>query len=141
MNTNAPPPPRATEQESIGELLSGLVGDLQQLIRGEVALAKTEIREEAGEAARGAQMLGVAAMVGLVGSIVLMLGVAVYLERWLDEWQALALVGVILLVIAAAAGITGKNRLSARAITRERTVASLKEDKQWASQQVKSVKN
>jgi len=76
-----------------------------------------------------------------VGLIVLMLGVAVYLERWLDEWQALALVGVILLVIAAAAGITGKNRLSGSAITPERTVASLKEDKQWASQQVKSVKN
>ena len=44
MNTDAPPP-GATQQESIGELLSGLVGDLQQLIRGEVALAKTEIRE------------------------------------------------------------------------------------------------
>jgi hypothetical protein len=37
MDTN-PLPPRATEQESIGELLSGLIGDLQQLIRGEVAL-------------------------------------------------------------------------------------------------------
>ena len=140
MNTN-PPPPRATEQESIGELLSGLIGDLQQLIRGEVTLAKTEVREELGGAARGAQMLGAAAVAGLVGLIVLMLGIAVYLERWLDPWQALVLVGVILLVIAAAVGITGKNRLSASSITPDRTVASLKEDKEWASQQVKSIKN
>jgi len=140
MNTNAPPS-GTTEQESIGDLLSGLIGDLQQLIRGEVALAKTEVREEVGEAARGAQILGVAAVAGLVGLIVLMLGVAVYLERWLDPWQALVLVGVILLVIAVAAGLTGKNRLSASSVTPDRTIASLKEDKQWASQQVKSIKN
>jgi len=140
MSTNAPPP-RTAEQESIGQLFSGLVGDLQQLIRGEVELAKTEIKEDVGQAARAGQMLGVALMFGLVGLTVLMLGVAVYLEKWLDDWQALGLVGLIMLIIAAAAGITGKNRLGASAMTPERTVESLKEDKEWASQQVKSIRS
>lgn len=140
MSTNAPTP-RAAEQESIGELLSGLVGDLQQLIRGEVELAKTEIKEDVGQAARAGQMLGVALMFGLVGLTVFMLGVAVYLEKWLDDWQALGLVGLILLIIAAIAAITGRNHLRASAMTPERTVESLKEDKEWASQQVKSIRS
>jgi uncharacterized membrane protein YqjE len=134
-------PPEMSNQESIGSLLSGLIGDLQQLIRGEVALAKTEVRDELKGVARGAGMLGAAAIVGLVGLTVLMLGVATYLERWLDQWQAQGLVGAVLLVLAILAALAGRSRLRASAITPDRTVASLKEDKQWASQQVKSIRN
>jgi hypothetical protein len=85
-----------------------LIGELQQLIRGEVVLAKTEIREEGGQAGRGVGILGAAAMVGLVGLTVLMLGVATYLKRWLDDWQAQALVGVVLLVLAVLAALAGR---------------------------------
>lgn len=129
------------EQESIGSLLSGLIGDLQQLIRGEVTLAKTEIREELASAARGVGMLGAAAVVSLVGLIVLMFGVAAYLEKWLEDWQAMGIVGLVLIALAVVIGLLGKRRLQASAITPDRTIASLKEDKEWASQQVKSVRS
>ncbi len=130
-----------TGSESIGTLLSGLIGDLQQLIRGEMNLARTEVREELGVMAKAAQLLGAALVFALVGLTIFMLGVAVYLEKWLDRWQALGLVGLILLVIAAIAGMAGKSRLQASNIAPERTIESLKEDKAWASQQVKSVKS
>ncbi len=134
-------PPRAHEDESIGSLLSGLIGDLQNLIRGEVDLAKTEVREELGAAMRGAVMLVIAAMLGLTALIVLMFGLATYLEKWVNEWQARGIVGLGLALVAALAAMLGKRRLSASSISPDRTIASLKEDKQWASQQVKSVKN
>lgn len=139
MERNASPlnPPG---QESVGSLLSGLLGDLQNLIRGEVDLAKTEVREEAEAAKGGLVMFGAAAALGLTGLIVFMLGVAVYLERWLDTWQALGLVGVVLIVVAALAGMAGKRRMPEHPIP-DRTLESLKEDKQWASRQVKSVKS
>jgi uncharacterized membrane protein YqjE len=135
------PTSQTSENESIGSLLAGLIGDLQQLIRGEVALAKTEVREELGGAMRGVGMLGAAAIVGLVGLILLMFGVAAYLENWLEDWQAMGLVGLVLIVLAAIAAMLGKRRLQASAIAPDRTIASLKEDKEWASQQVKSVRN
>jgi uncharacterized membrane protein YqjE len=135
------PTSQTSENESIGSLLAGLIGDLQQLIRGEVALAKTEVREELGGAMRGVGMLGAAAIVGLVGLILLMFGVAAYLENWLEDWQAMGLVGLVLIILAAIAAMLGKRRLQASAIAPDRTIASLKEDKEWASQQVKSVRN
>lgn len=134
-------PSGTPENESIGSLLSGLIGDLQNLIRGEVDLARTEVREEVGAAMRGAMMLAVAAMVALTALIVLMFGLATYIEKWVNEWQALGIVGLGLVIIAALAGMLGKRRLSSSAIKPDRTIASLKEDKQWASQQVKSVRN
>jgi len=135
------PSPEPVSQESIGSLLSGLIGDLQALIRGEVQLAKTELREDVGAAAKGAQMLGTAAVLVLVGMIVFMIGVALYIDKWLDPWIAFGLVGVVLLMLGAIAGLVGKHRLQASAIRPERTIESLKEDKEWASQQVKSLKN
>jgi hypothetical protein len=90
---------------------------------------------------RGAMMLAVAAMVALTALIVLMFGLATYIEKWVNEWQALGIVGLGLVIIAALAGMLGKRRLSSSAIKPDRTIASLKEDKQWASQQVKSVRN
>jgi uncharacterized membrane protein YqjE len=134
-------PSRTPQDESIGSLLSGLIGDLQNLIRGEVDLAKTEIREEVGVAMRGAVMLAVAAMLGLTALIVLMFGLATYIEKWVNEWQALGIVGLGLVIVAALAGILGKRRLSASSMTPDRTIESLKEDKEWASQQVKSVRS
>ncbi len=130
-----------TEQESVGTLLSGLIGDLQNLIRGEVALAKTEMREELKTVQSGAVSLGVAAMVGLTGLIVLMLGISSFLTRWISQTQALVLVGAVLLVIAGIAGMMGKQRLGASSLKPDRTIESLKEDKEWASQQVSSLKN
>jgi hypothetical protein len=47
MDRNAPVS-GSNEQESIGSLLSGLIGELQQLIRGEVALAKAVLAALAG---------------------------------------------------------------------------------------------
>ena len=37
-------------QESIGTLLRGILADMQTLIREEIALARVEIREQAGRA-------------------------------------------------------------------------------------------
>lgn len=138
LNSPTAQPP---DKESIGSLLSGLIGDLQQLIRGEVSLAKTEIREEIGTAMGGMKMLGAAAIFGLVALILLMFGVAAYLEKWVEDWQAMGIVGLVLLVLAGMAALVGKRRLQASTLAPDQTIASLKEDKEWASQQVKSVRS
>jgi len=131
----------STGEESVGTLLSGLLGDLQDLIRGEIALARTEMREELETVKSGAVSLAVAAVFGLTGLIVLMLGIASFLTRWISQTQALVLVGIVVLVLAGIAGMMGKQRLSASSIKPDRTIESLKEDKEWASQQVSSLKN
>jgi uncharacterized membrane protein YqjE len=126
-------------QESVGTLVSGIVEDLQRIMRGEVALAKTELKEEAAAMGRGAGMLVAGAIVGLVAFIFLMLGVTYLINRWLTMWQSAAIVGAALLVIALILVMSGRSKLSAANLTPTQTIDSLKEDQQWASQQIKSV--
>ena len=58
-----------------------------------------------------------------------------------EEWQAFGLVGLATLLVAALVGMIGKGRMSGANLAPERTIDSLKEDKQWASQQIKSLRN
>lgn len=127
------------DQQSLGTLVTGIVEDLQNIVRGELALAKAELQEEATGIGRGVGMLAAGAIVGLVAFIFLMLGVTYLVNRWLTMWQSAALVGAVLLVIAIILLTTGRKKLSTANLTPTKTIDSLKEDQAWASQQIKSV--
>jgi len=126
--------------ESLGTLVSGIVEDLQGIVRGEVQLAKTELKEDAGAMGRGAGMIAGGALVGLVGFIFVMLGVTYLLNKAMQMWIAAGVVGVALLIIAAIVAMAGRNQLSAANLKPQQTIDSVKEDQEWASRQIKSVK-
>lgn len=126
--------------EGIAPLLAGLLKDLQDLVRGEVKLARTEIKEDLAGAGQGVAMLIAGALVGLTGFIFLMLAATYVLNLYVRMWIAAGIVALALLVIAAIVASVGKNRISGTAIKPNQTIDSLKEDQQWAKQQIKSVK-
>jgi len=132
----------AGHDEGIGSLVAGLIGDLQEIVRGEVRLAKAELRDDAMTMGRAAGMLAAGAFLGLVGFTFLMLAVAylLYEEAGLDRWLAVGIVALALLAVAAVLAMVGKNRLSAANLKPEQTIESLKEDQEWAKQQIRSVK-
>jgi uncharacterized membrane protein YqjE len=127
--------------ESVSELIGGVIGDIQGLVRGEIRLAKTEIQESAGIAARGIAMLIAGAVLALIGFTFLMLALVEILDEWLPRWGAAGVVAIGLLVIAGILAMIGKSRLSGGALRPDATIASLEEDKEWANQQIRSVKN
>lgn len=131
--------PEQDQAASLGTLVTGIVADLQDIVRGEVQLAKTELQEDASALGKGAAAIAVGALVALVGFIFLMLGVTYLLNKSLEMWLAAGIVGVVLLVIGIIAALVGKNQLSAASLTPEKTIDSLKEDQEWASRQIKSV--
>jgi uncharacterized membrane protein YqjE len=126
--------------ESLGSLVAGIVEDLQRIVRGEVQLAKTELKEDAGAIGKGAGMVAGAAFVGVVGFIFLMLAVTYLLNKSLEMWLSAGIVGLALAIIAAILAMVGKNRLSAATLKPDQTIDSVKEDREWASRQIKSVK-
>jgi len=126
-------------QESLGSLVTGIVEDLQNIVRGELALAKTELKDEAAGIGRGVGMLAAGAIVGLVAFIFLMLGLTYLINRWLTMWQSAAIVGAGLLIIALILLMVGRSKVSSASLTPTQTIDSLKEDQEWASQQIKSV--
>jgi uncharacterized membrane protein HdeD (DUF308 family) len=88
---------------------------------------------------RGATGIAGGAMLALVGFFVLMLGVTYLLNKSLEMWVSAGIVGVALLLVGGIA-MVGKNRRSAANLKPTETIASLKKDKEWTSQQLKSVK-
>ncbi|HYI25804.1 MAG TPA: phage holin family protein [Thermomicrobiales bacterium] len=134
-----PPVGGAAGDQGLGSLVSGIVEDLQNIVRGEVRLAKTEMKEEASAMGRAAASIVAGALVALVGFIFLMLGVTYLINQSLEMWLSAGIVGVALLVIGGILAMIGKNRLQAASLKPTQTIDSLKEDQQWANQQIKSV--
>jgi VIT1/CCC1 family predicted Fe2+/Mn2+ transporter len=127
-------------QESVGSLISGLLQDLQELVRGEVQLARTEIREDAMTAGRALGSIAAGAFVGVTGFIFLMLGVTYLINKELEMWISAGIVGAVLAIIAAVMISAGRKKLSAGNFKPEQTIETLKEDQEWAKQQMSSVK-
>ncbi len=126
--------------EGLGTLVTGVITDIQDIVRNEVRLAQAELKEDIGTLGRAATMGVAGAVLGLVGLILLMIGAAILLDRWFADWLAFVLAGLALLVIAGALVMIAKNRLSAANLKPERTIDSLQQDKAWAQEQAQSLK-
>lgn len=129
----------AATGESLGDTVTGIIQDVQNIIRGEVELAKTEVKEDVGKLGKAAGMIGAAAFLALVGFIFLMLGVTYLLNKSLEMWISAGIVGLALLIIGAILGVVGKNQMQEANMVPDKTIDSLKEDKEWASRQINSV--
>lgn len=123
------------EGQSVGTLVAGVTSDLSTLMRQELELAKTELRQEVTKTGKAAGMFGGAGfagwMVGLFVSMALMwaLGAAMPLG-----WAAL-IVAVIWALVGAVLFMQGRQKMRAVHPVPEQTVQTLKEDVQWAKNQ------
>jgi len=126
--------------EGLGELVGGIVKDVQDLVRGEVQLAKTELKESATAAGKGIGFLIASTVLGLIGFTFLMLALTEVLDNYMPRWAAAGLVALGLLLIAGVLALLGKRRLSADTLKPDQTIETLQEDKAWAQQQINSVK-
>ena len=123
-------------RQGLGSLVTGAVGDLQAMVRGEVQLAKAELKEEAVAAGSGGAMIAAAGATGLFGVGFLLVAVTRLLGKLLPDWLAAAVVGLGLMGGAAALGLSGKERLSATNLVPKQTVQTLKQSTSWAKQRI-----
>lgn len=127
----------SSESRPLGELLSGLVGDLSSLFRKEIDLAKREASEKFTFAIGGVEML-VAGMVLAIGAIGVLLsalvsGLAAFLvSQGMAEPGAHSLAAVIVGVVVALAAWMSMSRglsiLRGTDLTLDRTGRSLRRD-------------
>jgi len=129
------------QEPSLGELLGGLVGNMQDLIRGEVGLAKQELKEEAKQAGVGAGMLAGAGVMALVGLIFVGLTATYALTLVLPGWAAALIVAALFLIVGFVLYSLGRQRLQRIDPVPRQSIESLKEDTEWIKQQVSSDKS
>lgn len=126
----------ATGERSISEVLQDIAGDVQDIVRSEVRLAKSEIQAELTKIKTAAPMLIVGGVTALLAALFLVWAAVYALAIVLPMWAAALIVMGLLAIIGGVALSAGLKMLQ-KVNPPERTVASMKENVQWAKQQVK----
>ncbi len=127
--------------QSLGAMIGDLVGDVQDLIRGEVNLAKQEVKEEAKAAGIGVGLMVGAGVLAFVGLFFIGLTLTYALNAFIPIWAAALIVAVLFLIAAFVLFNMGKGRLQHVDPVPRQTVESIKEDAEWVKQQISSDKS
>lgn len=110
---DAPPPlTGVTGERTLGQLVSDVSTDLSQIMRGELELAKAEIKQDVTHAGKGAGMFAGAALFGLYGLGLLFLGLAGVIAIWLEWWAGLLIMAALLFLVAGILALVGKKQVT-----------------------------
>ena len=110
---------------SLGDLLSGVTGDISTLFRQEVELAKAELTVSAKKAGKGAGMFGGAGLTGLFALLFVSLAAMWGLGALIGLGWSSLIIGVVYAVVALVLFLRGKKEV--KQITgAPKTVDSLK---------------
>ena len=118
--------------QSITDVIRTTLHDAQDLIRGEIALAKTELRQEVRRITAGAAALAAAAVAAILALVFVFTALATGLAAGVGwpVWAGFAVVGGVMLIVAAGLGMMGRSRIAAE--TRmPLTTQTMKENMQW----------
>ena len=135
----APPvaPVSTNGAKGTGPLLRSIAADIQTLVSKQIELAKQEIGEMVGTRAKAVGVFGAAAVLGLFVIGFLGMAGAEALDLVLPRWAAMLIVAGVFGLLAAVAIVAARGWLRSSATKPELTQESLKEDVQWAKQQLK----
>lgn len=128
--------PPTQNGRSMAEVLQDIVANIQEIFRSEFRLVKLEIQQQAAVASRSAVPLIIGLLLGLYALGFLLLAAVHALSIVVDPWLASLIVGAAVLAISVALINVGKNRLKQLKVP-EKTVESVKENMQWAKQQIR----
>lgn len=133
----ASPPPGA--EPSLGALFRELSADAARLVRQEITLARTEMKQNvrafathAGSVALGGALAAVGALV-LVAALIAFLGDVVMGERY---WLAALVVGLLFLAVGGFLAYRAVSHLGKGGVAPAETLATLRETSGWARAEV-----
>lgn len=127
----------SAEARSLGQLFAELSADLSDLLHKEVMLAQAEATEKVSNLAKGAGMAVAGGFIAYAGFVVLLIALATLAAQWIEPWMATAAVAALTLVIGLILLMAGRSKLKNTQLKPEETIDSLKENVEWAKEQVR----
>lgn len=122
-STTTTTPSGVTPERTVGQLVVDATHDLSSIVRGEIALAKTEIKADALKAGMGGGLLAAAGLLSLYALGLLLFAAAYALvAAGLPTWLGFLIIGAFLLVVAGVLGLLAKRALSKIQGKPERTI-------------------
>lgn len=124
-------------EKPFGEIFREIGNNIGEIVRSEFQLAKTELSDRLLRVGRPATTIGFGAVLGIYALGFLLLTIMFALRIVMPEWLAALIVFCIAGVLGAimiAAGLQAVRRVN---VVPERTVATVRENVQWAKQQLR----
>ena len=122
-------------EKSLGELVAAMTGEVSELMRKEVQLAKVELKEEVGRAGKAGGMLGAGGVAGYFALLFVSLALAWLLDQAMPIALAFFLVGALYGIAAAVLITRGREQMKHVDPVPRQTVETLKEDAAWVRAQ------
>lgn len=113
---------------NLGGLISSLATDIQDLVRGEVRLARTEMEDKLNHVLIAAIWLIGGALVAFAGLVVLIEAAAAALALAIPVWAASLIVGLIIIAVGGAIARTGLGMINLKSLTPQKTADNIKAD-------------
>jgi uncharacterized membrane protein YqjE len=123
--------PDAGADRSVGAVVGDIANDLSTLVRQEMELARTEIKQEVARAGKGAGMLGGAGVAGHLFLWFLSLALVYLLDNWMPLELGALITALVWAAVAGVLALRGRRELQQAEPQLPRTQQSLKEDAQW----------
>jgi len=128
---------QSKDERSLGELFGDLARDTATLVSQEVTLAKTEMTAKATRVGKDIGFLAVGGMIAYAGLLAIIAGVILLLDAIVPLWVSALIVGLVVAGIGYVLVQRGLTALKREDLTPRQTIESLKEDTQWAKEQVR----
>lgn len=123
-------------EPSIGELFADLSRELTTLVRQEMALATTEMGQKASRVGRDVGSLVLGGAVLYAGFLALVGALVALLAGFIPTWLAALVVGLLVAGVGYFLVQRGLTALKQVDLAPRETIATLKDDVQWAKEQV-----
>jgi len=121
------------DQASLGKILSNTTSDFSDLVRCEIELAKTEIKEEVKTVGQAGAMMGAAGALGYLALALLCFAAAWGLATIMPTGVAFLIVGVVVAIAAGICFLMGRKRMQ-QFEPIPQTKETIQEDVEWAKQ-------
>ena len=128
---------RQVSEPTLGDLFTSLTSDLTTLVRKEIELARTETMEKVSGVTRNVVMMVAGGLVAYAGLIALIMAAIFLLNRAMSLWLSALIVGIVVIIVGAILLSIGKSSLNNMTVVPEKTVETMKDNTEWAKEQVK----
>ena len=128
---------QTNDERSLGDLFGDLARDMGTLVSQEMTLARTELTEKASRVGKDIAMLAAGGLVAYAGLLAIIAAAIVLLaDLGVPLWASALIVGVVVAVVGYLLVQRGISALKRQDLTPHQTIQSIKEDTQWAKEQI-----
>ena len=121
------------QSRSTIEIVQDILNNIGELIRSEIRLAKTELKEEAAQAGKAGGLFAAAGLVAFYGGAALVAACIIALAMVMPLWFAALIMAIVLVIAAGILFATAREKWKAIKPP-ERTLETLKDDVKWVKQ-------